>query len=655
MMTVQPGLLPRGITIIEPEKRLDTRAWLSSMRYELITSERRLWDWVSTLKDGQDVGADWEADRLNRFTGPIPTGLSLARDTDDAVYIPCGHRTDAHLNLPEELLWDVLMELDDRGIYTIWWNYIYDSSINKRHQKLELKHWQDAMIATWIRDPTQREFGLKPSAKRLLQVPVIEYDDVTTGRAFPDLSPVEGCAYACSDANYTLQIWRQTVEDPWFKPQRMLYDKVEKPFSLVFRDEIPAGVAIDRPYFENLNEELGILNEDGIPQGGLLKQAYDELTALAGKAINLNSAPQIAELLTNLGVEIEERTESGKQVATGEEVLAQYDHPVCQAITKWRKLVAAKRNYIQKIIDACDHFGSDWLRFPFKQMGAPTGRTACGGDDYESGFCPVNVQSTPKKGKKTPWYPDIRKGFVAAPPSDPDADDWVWVALDFSQFQVRIAANWTGEQKWVDAFARGDDIHMTNARIVYGPNVGDEFRDDGKTMTFAVLFLATDNTVAKHGKTTVENAAKMTKAFREGTPTLQKGIEKVKQHAREHKWVGTLFGRRRPLHPYFGPKASEGDIAQGERYAWNTVVQGTEADLYKAACVKVFNYCRERYSPDLIRQVLWVHDELDLRVHKSIIDEAMPEIIRLMEIRVAGWKAPLKVDQGRGRSWSEAK
>jgi DNA polymerase-1 len=645
-----------SFVLVQPEVKLDTREWLRAMKYELITDETRLREWCGTLVDGQDLGADWETDRLNRFTRPKAVGFGMARDKDDACYLPIAHTTDPHLNLPLGLIVELLQELDRRRINSIWWHYAYDSSVHIP-LGLNLEHWQDAMVATWIWDTNLRDYRLKPLARKLLGIPVIEYDQVTTGRQFHELSPIEATAYVCGDSNNALQIWRKVTADPWFIAQRSVYLDIERPFLPVLRDESAGGVAIDGPYFEQVNEQLGLMDENDVPLGGILKQTYDLVREYAGGEINLRSTPQIGEMLKRLGVPIIEETDTG-QVATGKDVLAQYEHPVCKAITNWREAEFLK-NVVTKVIDARNHFNEDWLRFPYRQMGAPTGLLACGSESkrpYEDGTTPMNAQALPK-AKKGKSLPDIRKGFVAMPAHEPGAEEWSFVSIDYSQFQMRIAANLSKEPAWVKAFIEGHDFHMANANMAYGADVStiEDARDHGKTMSFAILFDATDATVAAHAGISVEKAHELTSKFRRSTPVLQQKIKYWKDHARQHGYIATHLGRRRRLDAYYNYRAGESLQREGDRLAINTPIQGTEADLFKVAATKVHKLCQERGWGQVVRQVMWNHDELSFRMHNSVRDEAVKAIVQRMEFQLPDWPVKITVDPGVGRSWSEAK
>lgn len=600
---------PGGFTLVSAEAKLDDHAWLSSRNYELITDETRAREWCGSLGKGDVMGADWETDRLNRFTGPLPVGLALSKGEGVAAYLPIHHITDPGLNLSEGFVEDLVRRLDGAGVVSCFWNYIYDSSVHLKRWKLELANWEDAMVATWVHNPSVREYGLKASVRRLLGTPTIDYESVVTGRKFQELSPREATAYPCSDADHTRAIWLKVSTDPWFKAQENVYRLIEKPFLLVLRDEVDGGCVIDVPYFEQLAAEMGDVDpETELPVSGRLKAAHDRVMARAGRAINLSSTAQIAKLLTDMQVPVEEKTDGG-QLATGAEVLAKYAaaYPICKDITDYRKVEWAKANIVDKLLAAAGHFGSPWAHFPFKQCGAPTGRMACGGDGsdrkktaraYDSGVFPINAQAIPTFDARDPVVPDLRRGFIPCPANEAGADEWVWVALDYGQLQLRIATNFSGEPYWVNTFRdtgvdedgnKRNDIHLANARAAYGARVGKDKRDMGKTMNFATLFQAEAPTVAKHGNISEALAEQMIGNFRRTTPVLQQWISRMKQHGRQHRWIATEFGRRRPLDMYFHPtKPDKWREAEGERMAVNCYDSETEA-LTQRGWVKGFD------------------------------------------------------------------
>jgi DNA polymerase-1 len=648
-------------TVVTPERVLRSQAWLESLDYRLLTTEREILAWIESIPPGATIGADWETDRLNRFTGPKMVGLGLATAVDRACYIPIRHTVDSHLNVSEGFVREVLQKLDAAKVETVWHNYMFDGGVMVSAWGWEPEHWQDSMVASWVWDPTQTTLGLKPMTRRLLGRPVLEFEGVTAGRTFGDLSPMEATAYVCGDASNTLGIWQYVMAQAAFQAQRQVYTHIERPFLPVLRDEIAGGVAINVPYLDEVASTLGAVNEDDVPVSGLLKATYDEVQALAG-GINLNSPQQIGRLLESLGVPIKERTDTGA-VATGKEVLAQYNHPVCQSITRYRQVLAAKRNYVDKLRHSLEHFGSPWLRFQYRQCGAPTGRMACGGDGESSdvvdrallaGYTPINAQAIPDPSRR-PDLPNLRKIWVPYPVDDPAADEWVWVAADESQIELRVAAALSGEKAMVDAFNNDEDIHETNGRLAYGDAYTPDKRKQGKTMGFATLFQAGDDTVASHGGITLEEASRLTTTFKARTPQLQQQIERWKSVAREYGYAQTFFGRRRPLSAYFGPKTSYAMRAQGERFSVNTPVQGTAADIFKIACVKAHKACRERGWGALVRQVAWVHDELGFRVHRSVLEEVLPVLQASMEFPIKGWPVKLKVEIGHGASWGDAK
>jgi DNA polymerase-1 len=178
-------------------------------------------------------------------------------------------------------------------------------------------------------------------------------------------------------------------------------------------------------------------------------------------------------------------------------------------------------------------------------------------------------------------------------------------------------------------------------------------------MSFSILFQATDETVASQGNISVEIASQLTKRFRESTPTLQRWVDGQKQQGRQQGWVQTYFGRRQNLERFYrvirDKKRQRQLENEGDRIAVNMPVQGTEADVAKVAAYRVYKLVRDRGWTDLVRQMLWVHDELVLAVHRSVIEEALPAIVQAMEVSIKAWPVKLTVSAGRGDSWANAK
>ena len=327
---------------------------------------------------------------------------------------------------------------------------------------------------------------------------------------------------------------------------------------------------------------------------------------------------------------------------------------------QYRELSLQCRNYLDKLIAADTHFGP-LVRFAFNTLGAPTGRMSAGGEGkaseaYAKGVVDLNVQSIPDH-EKAPYLPNIRSAFVA---NDPRAGtfDWVWVSIDYSQIEMRVAANLSREPAWIRSFSEGVDIHLTNARLAYdNPNLTEknkEERKKGKGMGFAVLFGASESTVAQQGGIALDVAKRLVQTFFAGAPKLKAWIDWSHLVARADRRIKTRFGRLRRLEEYFAPDAPRWLQEKGKREAVNTQVQGAAADVFKVAAYKCAATVQAAYPNDVF-QTLWVHDEVNFRVRHSKVGEIVPALITAMEIEVKDWPVKLVVDAEVGWDWGTLK
>lgn len=648
---------------------VDEQVWLRGCDYQLCPSVDALWAYLEdALCQGLPVGCDWEATSLNHYDGSlIEVGLSVSARHATARYVPLAHLTDPHLNLPRHEVIKVLKGLDTAGCPLVWYNYKYDGEVCQQRYGWEPVHWVDAMLGVWLEDSNQKTIGLKPTARRLLGLKLLEFEQVTSGQPFARLSPLDAVLYACGDADTTRRIWMLPRIQEAIVNQHNVHG-IERRMIDVVRTGMRHGVYLDQVKLEAIAASIGNDLWEGkgkqqrcvVEMSGVLKEVRDEIYALAGGEFDLASPKQIGERLLLLNIPIIERTKTG-QVETGKEVLAKYapEYPVCAGITKFRELETQERNYVAKMIAACKHFGPH-VRFPFNTMGAPTGRMSAGGegnktDSFDKGVVNVNIQSLPdpEKRESKPYLPNIRAAICANDPTTTDTD-FVIVAIDYSQLQMRIAGNLSHEPVWIKSFANGEDIHETNAKLAYErQTIQKAERKTGKTMGFAVLFGATASTVAEHGGISVKAAQKLLDTFYSNAPRLADWIGITQARAKTEKRVKTFFGRTRRLEEYYHADAPRNIQSKGDREAVNTLIQGAEADIFKIACVMVHDLVIAKGWQDDWQQILWVHDELVSRVRRSRVQALLPEVMAAMRVRVKGWPIALTVEAEVGWNWGE--
>jgi len=651
----------------------DTTAWLKACDYGRIESLQQLDDWIGpAVEAGVSFGCDLETTTLNTRNRTLlrVVGVNLAIAEGVARYVPVGHLTGFEHNLSWPEVLARLKRWDAAGVTSLWYGCKYDHEVLWLLDGWEQPaHFEEVLWAVWLHDCNQKTFGLKAASQRILSLEQPTYKKLTEGRNFADLHPDEAVMYGCSDADCTRRLWFHPDVQKRLGRQRAVY-QLEKALLLPFRRCVRNVQYWDDRVLEAIETDLGgeVKGRNGKiqrPSSGRIGALDAEISEANGGPVNFDAPAQIGEMLTRLGVQIEERTDSD-QVATGKEVLGKYKsaHPIVSKLIMRRELAAYDRNYVRKLRAAIKEFGPG-LRFPFNQLGAPTGRMSAGGEGsqakaFEKGLVPMNEQSIPDS-KEHEYLPDLRAALVANDPTcAPESDPWEIWAVDFSQIELRVAANLSGEPEWIDAFLKGEDIHHRNAQLAYDvrfPRYNEAGHEDprrkkGKTMGFAVLFGATAATVAEHGGISIPAAEKLLSTFYAKAYTLSTWIERMHVFARAEQKVSTWLGRERPLTEFYGPNAPRWLREKGDREAVNSPIQGGAADVFKIAICRADNLIEREGWRESVEMLLFLHDEVVFRGRRSMRDVILPALLHTMStIKVAGHKVPYTAEAEVGPNW----
>lgn len=683
---------PSWITYVEPTGTTllkGPRSWLNTTDYRLCLSIQELQDYVHPyLLKLVPPGLDWETTSLNVWKAHL-VGLCLSFEPGKGLYVPVAHFEGPEYNLPLPGVVDVLKALDAADMEQGWYNYRYDSAVMKRDTGWEptFGRWRDVMFGVHLENPNIKQYGLKFSAQRLLGIDMMEYTDlVPEGQGFHMVHPEKAPPYACADADMTRRLWRLPEVQAAIADQANIWN-IEHRCLIPIREAVDHGLWLDRVTLEEQSREIGgvIRQKKGPPivLPGLVAEARKKIFDLFGYEFNIDSGPQLGEALTKAGVAIEEKTEKKGQIATGKEILEKYAEkfPIIKEIVKYRELDKQNRDYIGKLLTWIRTYGPH-ARFAFNQIGAPTGRMSAGGEGAKGesatkGYVDLNVQSMPDHEKK-PYLPNIRSAFWANDPRVAEVaeqlerectpgqvpylesgwgDEWVIVAMDYSQIELIVATNVFREPLWIDSFLKGKDIHATNAQLAYrDPTITkqDPRRKMGKTMNFATLYGAQAETVAEHGGITPKLAQEMMDNFFGAARQLKEGIENLQAQARGTKYVKTWAGRKRPLDEYYADTAPKWLKLKGDREAVNSPIQGGAADIFKIACGKVRSaLIKHGWHGKYWFPILFVHDELVSIVRRAKLYEMVPVVKAAMEFPVKGWPVPIKVDAEVGWNWGE--
>jgi DNA polymerase-1 len=268
----------------------------------------------------------------------------------------------------------------------------------------------------------------------------------------------------------------------------------------------------------------------------------------------------------------------------------------------------------------------------FNQAVAATGRLSS---------ADPNLQNVPIR---TEWGQRIRRAFVAGPGR-------LLVSADYSQVELRVLAHVTGEERLIEAFARGEDIHRRTAAQVYGIDpaaVTRDMRRVAKVVNFGVVYGLSDFGLSRDTGMSREEAAVFIRSYFESFPAVTRWLEQTRMHAREWGWVETFTGRRRHLPDI---RAANRQMRMGaERMAVNMPIQGGAAEIMKKAMIDCDRALRESGSPAQV--LLQVHDELVVEVPRDDVLALVP-LVRTAMSDAYPLVVPLVVDVKIGDNWQE--
>ncbi len=403
-----------------------------------------------------------------------------------------------------------------------------------------------------------------------------------------------------------------------------LYESIELPLVRVLSDMESQGFQLDRSVLEDLGRRF-------TARALKLQSMIHESTGVPG--FNLNSPRQLGKVLfETLGLPAGKKTRWGSSTDadTLEGLIGL--HPAIPLILEYRQLVKLNGTYIDSLLRNLSAGGR--IHTTFDQTSTSTGRISSS---------EPNLQNIPVR---TPLGRDIRKAFVAK-------DGHVLVDADYSQIELRILAHMSGDAAMCDAFLRGQDIHTRTAAEINGVSmdeVSSQMRSAAKAVNFGIVYGISDFGLARNIGISQRRAADFISRYFDRYPDVHAFMQQAVRDGYANGYAATMYGRRRPLPEL---KSKNPNLRNfGERVAMNTPIQGSAADIIKAAMVRA--HARLHSEGYRSRLILQVHDELLIEAPQdeatrvsAVLKECMEQVIEL--------KVPLVCDVKTGHSWYDTK
>ncbi|HEV8390185.1 MAG TPA: DNA polymerase I [Dongiaceae bacterium] len=612
-------------------------------RYELVQDKASLERWVREARAQGFVAFDTETTSLHVIAVEL-VGASLALAPGKACYIPFGHggatgdllggRVERPTQVPiTEALAILKPLLEDPSVLKIGHNIKFDICILSKYG-IDVAPIDDTMLISYALEGGAHGHGMDELSELHLAHKPIAYSEVVgSGKAqvtFDQVPLDKALNYAAEDADVTLRLHQA------LKP-RLIQEHLLSVYETIDRHLVPVVSAMECAGIKVDTKALQALSQDFASR---VVEIEREIHDIAGSEFNPGSPKQLGEILFD-----KLKLPGGKKGKTGayatgadilEELATTSGHPLPQKILDWRQLTKLKSTYTDALQNEIDPT-TGRVHTSYALALTPTGRLSSSDPNLQ------NIPVRTEEGRK------IRHAFVAE-------KGHKLVSVDYSQIELRLAADMADIPALRDAFREGKDIHAMTASQVFGvPIEGMDpmVRRRAKAINFGIIYgISAFGLAAQLGIPQAE-ARDYIGAYFARYPGIREYMERTKKYAREHGYVETLFGRRCHV-----PGINDKNPARRsymERAAINAPLQGTAADIIKRAMIRIPPALKERGLK--AKMLLQVHDELVFEVPDAEIEETSAVTRAIMEKAhepARKLSVPLTCEAGVGMNWAEA-
>lgn len=556
----------------------------------------------------------------------LPLGMSFSIKKHHAWYVVIPDEEDMAMAILNEFR----PVFENESIAKVGHNLKYDITLLKWHGIEVRGELLDTMLAHSMKEPEMKH-GLDYLAKLYLGYRPIPTSDLIgeKGKEQRNMSdvPLEIVSeYACEDADVTLQVADAITPDIESRGVAEVCYQVECPL-------VP--VLVDMEY-EGIRLNVQALQAYSITLQGEIESLQQKIFQSAGREFNISSPKQLGVVLYDelQLVDKPKKTATG-QYSTRESELIRLasKHEIVADVLDYRNAVKLKSVYVDQLPDAVNP-ATQKLHTHYSQTWTATGRLQSNNP---------NLQTIPIRKERGR---EIRAAFV------PRDEDYLILAADYSQIELRIMAALSQDEGMLEAFNSKIDIHTATAAKVYKVGLDEvdrEMRAKAKMVNFGILYGISSFGLQQRLNIPRQEANALIKNYFEKYPGVRAYIDTTIAFAEENGYVKTQTGRRRHLRDINSRNRTL--KAAAERLAMNSPIQGTAADMLKLAMIKVHHALRD--GGFKTKMLLTVHDELVFDMHKSEASKVMPVIEQCMKTALK-LDVPIEIEMGTGENWLEA-
>jgi DNA polymerase-1 len=597
--------------------------------FESVLTEKQLIDLLIQLEKADEFGFDLETTSLNPREAHL-VGIAIAPNTKKGYYIPVGHRGSNIEQLPEKYVLEKLRPiLMDPKRKKVGHNLKYDFSVLAELGIVADGIGADTMVADYVLDPEGRH-NLETVAGKRLAYQTMTYESVC-GKGKDqvpfDLIPIDvATRYSAEDAWVALNLWKEMRPKLQAEGLMRIFAEVDLPLVQILSKMERSGISIDVDYLKKIAVEF--------------KTDIDKVDAKIQKftqgPINLNSPKQLGELLfTELKLPPQGKTKTGFSTdASVLQALAPL-HEVPRLILQHREIAKLMGTYVEPLPTMKDP-KTGKIHAGFHQTVAATGRLSSSDPNLQ------NIPVRSERGQK------IRRAFIPTKGN-------VFISADYSQIELRILAQMSGDKDLIGSFQKDEDVHRRTASEIFEvkpDQVTDEQRSAAKAINFGLMYGKSAFGLAEELEISRTEAKNMITKYFERYSGVKNFLDGLIVGAKEKGESSTLLGRKRELRDINAKNPAM--RAQAERMAMNTPIQGTAADMMKLAMIRIDDeLTRGKFEAKLVLQV---HDEFVLDTPKAEVEKVKALVVHAMEHAFDGvldLVIPLKVNVATGATWAD--
>lgn len=620
------GTMDLFATFEQLEQATTTKSTIteSDHLYQFVDTPKAQRILVENLLKQKAVCFDTETTSLNELEAEL-IGMSFCYKKGLAYYVPMSNNREEAQKTVE--IFRPFFE--DQNVLKIAHNLKYDYKVLKNYNiEVEGKLF-DTMVAHYLLNPDGRH-GMDYLSEMYLDYKPVSIESLIGKKGknqltLRDVDVQTQTDYAAEDADVTFQLYELFAPQLAKENLEDLFYNVEMPLMKVLAKIELTGVRLDNNW---LAQESKDLEND-------LKILESKIFELSGEEFNMNSPKQLGEILFEK-MQLDPKAKKTKtgQYATSEDVLQKLSskHEIIPQILEYRTLQKLKSTYVDALPGQIDK-KDDRVHTNFSQTTAATGRLASVNPNLQ------NIPIRTLRGQQ------IRGAFVS------DEGKKI-ISADYSQIELRLIAEISGEQNMIKAFQNGEDIHASTAAKLFNIPLEDVTkiqRSQAKTVNFGIIYGQGAFALAEQTGLSRTEAKKMIDSYYETYPRLKEYMAEQVKKAQDFGYVETILGRKRHLKDI---NSSNFVVkAHAERNAVNAPIQGSAADIIKLAMIKIDS---ELETQNLqTKMLLQVHDELLFESPLEELETAKALIKKEMESAFPT-NVPLLVEVGVGDNWLEA-